>query len=94
MLTSSDADTFFLSVIDQGPGIREEEREQIFLPFYRSAKNTNDVKGTGIGLAIVKLLMKRMGGDVRVLDSSDPGTCFQLSLAVYQPALATVAASQ
>ena len=82
IVASLQADQFLLSVIDQGPGIPRNEYDKIFLPFYRSVSVSGAVPGTGIGLAIVKLLMQRMGGDVAVVDRLQPGACLQLRLAV------------
>ena len=82
LVMSADENQFLLSVIDRGPGIPADEQQKIFLPFYRSVKVSADVPGTGIGLAIVKLLMRRMGGDVVVIDHSRPGACIRLSLGI------------
>ena len=82
LVTSVDENRFLLSVIDRGPGIPADEQQKIFLPFYRSVKVSADVPGTGIGLAVVKLLMRRMGGDVDVIDHSQPGACIRLSLGI------------
>ena len=46
---------WWLRVEDQGPGICEEERNRLFEPFYQGgAKRQGSLKGSGIGLAIVK----------------------------------------
>jgi signal transduction histidine kinase len=82
VVASLEVDQFLLSVIDQGPGIARDEYDKVFLPFYRSMSVSGAIPGTGIGLAIVKLLMQRMGGDVVVVDYSQPGACLQLRLAV------------
>ncbi|QYJ85431.1 two-component sensor histidine kinase [Shewanella mesophila] len=67
-----------LSVIDDGPGIAAEDQSRIFEPFYRSNVVQNGNKGHGLGLAIIKRIMERHGGDV--LLKSEPGqTQFTLS---------------
>ena len=53
-----------LQVEDDGPGIPEAEREQVFQPFYR-VLGTN-VDGSGLGLAIVKEIADRHGADIHV----------------------------
>ena len=54
-----------LSVCDDGPGIPEGEIDKIFEPFYRSA-NSNSENGFGIGLSLVKLLVEKLGGTIKV----------------------------
>ncbi len=64
------------SVKDTGPGIPEEIRDKIFLPF-RSFSSS--YKGMGLGLYISKSLAGLMGGDL-YLGESDRGTVFHLRL--------------
>jgi signal transduction histidine kinase len=52
-----------LTVSDHGPVIPEGERERVFLPFYR-APGTASPSGTGLGLALVRQIARRHGGDV------------------------------
>jgi signal transduction histidine kinase len=56
-----------------------EEREQIFGRFVRGS-GSGDTSGHGIGLAVVKTLMERMGGSVVVGDAPGGGADFQLRL--------------
>ncbi|MBS0391642.1 MAG: two-component sensor histidine kinase [Proteobacteria bacterium] len=58
-----------LQVRDSGPGIAEDQRAQVFAPFYRLPGSSEG--GSGLGLAIVQALAARMGARV-VLDWSDP----------------------
>jgi len=55
-----------ISVIDNGPGISEENLDKIFIPFY-----TTRQKGSGIGLSISKQIMRAHGGNLNV--RSTPG---------------------
>lgn len=58
-------DTVLLSVNDRGIGISHRELKRIFHRFYRAANPvTGQVKGTGLGLFIVRSLARRHGGDV------------------------------
>ena len=59
-------------VEDNGPGIREEEREAIFERGFRSP-TTMAVEGSGIGLDICRTLMKRMGGILNVAKPNEFG---------------------
>ncbi|QLE84420.1 two-component sensor histidine kinase [Shewanella sp. Scap07] len=66
-----------LTVTDDGPGIAEQDQEMIFEPFYRSKVVQNGNKGHGLGLAIIKRIMERHQGEVKL--SSQPGkTAFTL----------------
>ncbi|WP_190810672.1 ATP-binding protein [Flagellimonas sp. S3867] len=67
-----------ICVIDSGPGIPMEEREDIFEMFYQSEIGKN-VKGLGIGLALTKELVDLHHGKIKIA-SSDQGTCFTVSL--------------
>jgi len=69
-----------LLVEDKGPGISEEDRPQIFLPFFQgSQKNRSVVKGSGMGLAISKEYIQNCGGTLRLLPSSQ-GARFSVTL--------------
>jgi hypothetical protein len=70
-----------MHVRDHGPGVTPEERHQIFDLFARgSAAPLASVSGSGIGLAMVKVLMERMGGGVQVVNAAGGGADFQLLL--------------
>ena len=70
-------------VRDRGPGVQAEERQRIFSRFVRgSAALQADTRGSGLGLALVALLMEAMGGTVAVADHPGGGADFQLRLPV------------
>jgi signal transduction histidine kinase len=60
---------------DTGPGIPEEARDHIFVPFY-----TTKEKGTGLGLAICQRIVKAHGGTIRVLTAPGGGAEFVIAL--------------
>lgn len=65
-----DDETLKLDVIDQGPGIPPEDRARIFDPFYQGRHSgAGPVRGTGIGLSVVKEYVFAHGGSVEVVDS-------------------------
>ena len=66
----------FLRVEDTGPGVPEAERDRIFERFYRGATGRQAGTGTGLGLAIVRELVRRWGGDVRLVEG--PGARFEV----------------
>jgi signal transduction histidine kinase len=76
---SSSVDQVVLHVRDHGAGVPVAERERIFGRFVRGSANA-DTSGHGIGLAVVKTLMERMGGSVSVGEAPGGGADFQLRL--------------
>jgi signal transduction histidine kinase len=68
-----DADSVRLTVVDDGPGIPAEDRERVFDRFTRldNARN-RDQGGAGLGLAIVRELLRVHGGTI-TLGDADPG---------------------
>jgi signal transduction histidine kinase len=54
-----------LRVRDAGPGVPEAEREKVFEPFYRYAGSSS--VGAGLGLALVRRIARRHGGEVRAV---------------------------
>jgi two-component system sensor histidine kinase KdpD len=68
-----------LIVEDDGPGIAPEDLPHIFERFYRASGNGRRVKGSGLGLTIVKGFVEHCGGQVRV-ESSPQGTRFSIAL--------------
>ena len=76
---TSHAEAVVLHVIDHGPGVPAGERQSIFERFRRGS-TTGEVAGHGIGLAVVKTLMERMGGSVAVVDAPAGRADFQLRL--------------
>ena len=67
----------FISVLDEGPGIAEADRQRIFERFERADPNEG---GTGLGLAISRRLARSMGGDVTLDSAPDEGARFTLAL--------------
>jgi signal transduction histidine kinase len=56
-----------LSVADEGPGIRAEDRERVFERFYR--EGDPDQSGAGLGLSIVKRICDLTGARIRLADN-------------------------
>ena len=63
-----------ICVIDNGPGISEENIDEIFVPFFTTRQN-----GSGIGLSISRQIMKAHGGNLKVRSVPDKETVFCLS---------------
>ncbi|HEY7372157.1 MAG TPA: HAMP domain-containing sensor histidine kinase [Polyangia bacterium] len=64
-----------IEVRDDGPGVAPELREKIFTPFF-----TTREKGTGLGLAFVREIVREHGGEVDVRDAPGGGSVFSFEL--------------
>jgi two-component system osmolarity sensor histidine kinase EnvZ len=72
---------FYLCVDDDGPGIPIEKREEVFKPFYRLDTSRNlDTAGVGLGLAVVRDLVARCGGEITLHDSPEGGLQVKVTL--------------
>jgi len=70
-----------LEVSDEGPGVPAGDRERIFQAFYQTdAPQGGLVRGTGIGLSVVKEFMLAHGGEIQVLDGTPRGAVFRIKL--------------
>jgi len=63
-----------ICVIDNGPGIPEENLDEIFVPFFTTRQN-----GSGIGLSISRQIMRVHGGNLKVKSLPDKETVFCLT---------------
>ena len=63
-----------IEVLDQGPGIPEEEREKVFRRFHRVVNpDRSSVPGTGLGLYITRRFITDIGGEIEVGSAGEPG---------------------
>jgi signal transduction histidine kinase len=65
-----------IEVADDGHGLPPRARENLFRPFFGSARPG----GSGLGLAIARELMRAQGGDLVLVESTGNGTVFRLIL--------------
>ncbi len=75
-----------IKIRDYGLGIPKEELKLIFEPFKR-ASNTGGIKGTGLGLPIVKKAVLKLGGKIRVNSKSGEGSVFSVNLPLNSTAI-------
>jgi len=69
-----------VTIVDQGSGILEADRERVFEPFYRlEHSRSRETGGAGLGLAIARTLIRGMGGDIR-LGAGPGGQGLQVSV--------------
>ncbi len=67
-------------VCDQGGGIPEAERSRVFEPFFQGARQpASTIKGSGLGLSIVRESLRAAGGRVDIVDCPPWSTCFRLT---------------
>jgi signal transduction histidine kinase len=74
-----DAGTATITVWDNGSGVPQSEFENIFRPFYRP-NDARDRAGTGLGLALVRQIARRHGGDARCTLMGDGRSSFMVTL--------------
>jgi PAS domain S-box-containing protein len=77
--TFVDTDKIQLRIKDFGIGISKEDQRHLFERFFR-ASNTGGIKGTGLGLHIVKRYIDLMEGTIRVESKADEGSEFTVIL--------------
>ena len=73
-------DRLVISVADQGPGIDSFEQSLIFEKFYRGRNQRYTAPGTGMGLAIAKVIVEAHGGSISVVSQMGSGSVFSFTL--------------
>jgi len=82
-LVEKQGQTFVRVLIgDSGPGIKPEDKERIFTPFF-----TTKTQGTGLGLAICRQLMEQQGGSIEIKSRLGEGTRVIIYLPVSKDAV-------
>jgi len=75
--------TLQCSISDTGIGIPEDKKASLFAAFNQvDSSTTRKYGGTGLGLSICKRLCELMGGDIKVVDKVENGSCFEFTLIV------------
>ena len=80
VITGAENGNAFVEVADDGPGLADAARAQLFNPF----ATTKGPAGTGLGLAVSRRLAREMGGDLLHIPS-ERGTRWRLNLPVMEP---------
>lgn len=76
-------DAIALTVLDEGPGIDEDEADSLFELFYRSPQVASTVAGAGIGLFVCRQLARAMGGVISARRRPEGGAAFTVTLPRY-----------
>jgi len=72
---------FLVTIADTGYGIPISEQEKVFSKMFRATNaKANVMGGTGLGLYIVKLILKLNGGEIGFVSEENKGTTFSVSL--------------
>jgi PAS domain S-box-containing protein len=80
-VTSGDEGHWLIEVQDSGVGVPEDEIERLFDAFYRaSTASTSMIRGSGLGLSIVKAIVTAHGGTVRIDSTLGEGTKVSVEL--------------
>jgi two-component system nitrogen regulation sensor histidine kinase NtrY len=66
-----------IDIADNGPGIRDEDKERLFLPYFSTKKD-----GTGLGLAIANRIIAEHRGYIRISDNEPKGTLFTIEMPI------------
>ena len=74
-------DNILLEIADEGIGISDKDKKQVFEKFYRVGnEDTRRTKGTGLGLYIVKQIVEAHNGTIRIKNNDPGGTVFIITL--------------
>lgn len=74
----------FISIIDNGPGLEDKDLDKVFERFYRGDQSRS-TPGNGLGLSLVKAVVKAHGGDITVQSIPGKGCVFTMNLPLMRP---------
>jgi len=84
--TSGRYETFQFEIADTGRGMTEEYQKVIFEPFSQEKlKGSENVQGTGLGMAITRNMVNMMGGSIRVQSELGKGSTFTVAIPLQLP---------
>ena len=74
-------DSLQVKIVDQGPGIPEDQFEKVFAPFYRVDQSRSLKKsGTGLGMAVARDIVRAHGGDIALFNRDPKGLIVLVTL--------------
>ena len=76
-----DSETVIIEVLDQGPGIPDEQLDAVFQPFHRLEQSrSTHTGGSGLGLSIAQQLAMANGCNVELIPRDNGGTCARITI--------------
>ncbi|MCP3923460.1 MAG: HAMP domain-containing histidine kinase [Desulfobacterales bacterium] len=75
--SKKEVDNLIFSIDDNGPGVSDDQREEVFKPFYTAKKG-----GTGLGLSICRKIAESLNGTITINESQLGGASFKVTLPV------------
>ncbi|QDT50550.1 Histidine protein kinase DivJ [Symmachiella dynata] len=81
----SDGRRLMIQIADQGPGIAEEELEQIFEKFVQSTRTNTGAGGTGLGLAICREIIEQHAGNIWAQNRTPCGAVVSIEIPFDNP---------
>jgi len=79
-----DGNRLVVNVQDTGPGIPNEEKRKLFIPYYHPSTDRSGIPGLGLGLAISKQIVELHGGAIWVQSEVGKGSAFSFSLPIHE----------
>jgi signal transduction histidine kinase len=79
-----DGSRLVVNVQDSGPGIPNEEKRKLFVPYYHPSTDRSGIPGLGLGLAISKQIVELHGGAIWVQSEVGKGSIFSFSLPIHE----------
>lgn len=74
-------DCIEITIGDRGPGIPDAMRDRVFVPFFRlEASRSRKTGGTGLGLTIARMVVRRHGGEIALADRPGGGLLVKVTL--------------
>ncbi len=71
---TEEAEAILVTIDDDGPGIPEDRREDVFRPFYRlDESRSRETGGTGLGLTVARTIIRAHGGDITLSNRAEGG---------------------
>ena len=78
---NSEGDQTVILIDDDGPGIADDVKGQVFTPFFRvETSRSRDTGGTGLGMTIARNAVRSMGGDIELLNRQEGGLRAKVTL--------------
>jgi signal transduction histidine kinase len=76
-------DTVWVSIVDHGPGIAEDELERVFVPYHQTNRHKFEQQGIGIGLPLARGIIEAHKGKLELYSVVGKGTQALISLPIY-----------